>query len=153
MAFDTVAAVASALLSWWLSKPDWRKVNLFSRTWMIGCQPSAPFSRKSCGDTRGFAFIMGRRKSGTGLATALLGVTSWTEQLVLSIQSSPQSVERRRRTRAPRHRDSRNASGSRGICQAQFEHIVDEHNVLLERIPSVPDVQSAWALLLHCANA
>ena len=30
---------------------------------------------------------------------------------------------------------------------------MDEHNVLLERIPSLPDVQSVWALLLHCANA
>ena len=35
----------------------------------------------------------------------------------------------------------------------RLEHIVDEHNVLLERIPSLPDVQSAWASLLHCANA
>ena len=24
---------------------------------------------------------------------------------------------------------------------------------LLEKIPSLPDVQSAWALLLHCASA
>ena len=30
---------------------------------------------------------------------------------------------------------------------------MEEHNVLLERIPSVPDVQSDLALLLHCANA
>ena len=37
--------------------------------------------------------------------------------------------------------------------RAQLEHIVDEHNVLLERIPSLPDVQSAWALLLHWHNA
>ena len=36
---------------------------------------------------------------------------------------------------------------------ASESSIVDEHNVLLERIPSLPDVQSAWALLLHCANA
>ena len=39
------------------------------------------------------------------------------------------------------------------FVRAQLEHIVDEHNVLLERIPSLPDVQSTWALLLHCANA
>ena len=30
---------------------------------------------------------------------------------------------------------------------------IEEHTVLLDRIPTVPDVQSAWALLLHCANA
>ena len=28
-----------------------------------------------------------------------------------------------------------------------------EHATLLERIPAVPDVQSAWLLLLHCAQA
>ena len=28
-----------------------------------------------------------------------------------------------------------------------------EHSVLLERIPSVPDLQSAWLLLTHCAAA
>ena len=75
-----------------LTKPVWRKVNLFSHTWMMcalmnqtGCQPSAPFCRKSCG-----VFILVRRKSGTGLATALLlVVTSWTEQL----RSSPQCGE------------------------------------------------------------
>ena len=43
--------------------------------------------------------------------------------------------------------------GHEDFVRAQLEHIVEEHNVLLERIPSVPDVQSAWALLLHCANA
>ena len=43
--------------------------------------------------------------------------------------------------------------GHEDFVRAQLEHIVDEHNVLLERIPSLPDVQSAWALLLHCANA
>ena len=43
--------------------------------------------------------------------------------------------------------------GHEDFVRAQLEHIVDEHNVLWERIPSLPDVQSAWALLLHCANA
>ena len=28
-----------------------------------------------------------------------------------------------------------------------------EHQVLLDRIPSLPDLQSAWSLLLHCASA
>ena len=28
-----------------------------------------------------------------------------------------------------------------------------EHQVLLNRIPSLPDLQSAWSLLLHCASA
>ena len=37
-----------------------------------------PSCRKSCGDTPGFTFIMGRRKFGTGLETARLVATFWT---------------------------------------------------------------------------
>ena len=37
--------------------------------------------------------------------------------------------------------------------RAQLELKSSEHDVLLSRIPSVADVQSAWALLLHCASA
>ena len=32
------------------------------------------------------------------------------------------------------------------------ENVLKEHGVLLSRIPLVEDVQSAWALLLHCAG-
>ena len=49
-----------------------------------------------------FAFIMGRRKSGTGLATALLP-TVW--------RGGGGGGE------PPKHRESRNAPGSRGCCQ------------------------------------
>ena len=34
-----------------------------------------------------------------------------------------------------------------------LNHTIDVHTELLQRIPSLPDVQSAWAILLHCANA
>ena len=34
-----------------------------------------------------------------------------------------------------------------------LESVVDEQRVLLERIPRVQDVQSAWLLRLHCASA
>ena len=33
-----------------------------------------------------------------------------------------------------------------------LQNVLDEHAVLLSRIPLVEDVQSAWALLLHCAD-
>ena len=36
---------------------------------------------------------------------------------------------------------------------SHLEHIAEEHRVLLERIPAVQDVQSAWLILLHCAVA
>ena len=34
-----------------------------------------------------------------------------------------------------------------------LEAVTDEQRILLERIPRVQDVQSAWLLLLHCASA
>ena len=43
--------------------------------------------------------------------------------------------------------------GHDDFIRAHLEQIAQEDAVLLERIPSVPDTQSAWALLLHCANA
>ena len=36
--------------------------------------------------------------------------------------------------------------------QAFLGKVLEEHHVLLSRIPMVEDVQSAWALLLHCAG-
>ena len=54
------------------------------------CLPFARFCKKSCGDTQGFAYMMGRRRCGIGLAIALMVATFWTEQLAHSIQNSPQ---------------------------------------------------------------
>ena len=34
-----------------------------------------------------------------------------------------------------------------------LQHVREHHQTLLDRIPLVPDVQSCWALLLHCAAA
>ena len=36
--------------------------------------------------------------------------------------------------------------------RSQFIDISRRHHTLLERIPAVQDVQSAWTLLLHCAS-
>ena len=83
--------------------------NSFSRIWTMctssvherGCQPSTPSCRKSCGNTPGYESIMGRRKCGTGLATAPSLATFWTEQLAHWIQSSPQcGEEENQRTKA-----------------------------------------------------
>ena len=35
----------------------------------------------------------------------------------------------------------------------QLERLATEHQTLLDRIPVVPDLQCAWAILLHCASA
>ena len=34
-----------------------------------------------------------------------------------------------------------------------LQSVVQEHRVILDRIPRVKDLQSAWLLLLHCASA
>ena len=39
------------------------------------------------------------------------------------------------------------------LVEAHLNKKIVEHEVLLERIPTVPDLQSAWSLLLHCAAA
>ena len=37
------------------------------------------------------------------------------------------------------------------VRRAQLEMKQAEHQVLLDRIPALPDLQSTWALLVHCA--
>ena len=43
--------------------------------------------------------------------------------------------------------------GNPEFVRAHLERTVQKHQKLLERIPVVPDVQSSWLLLLHCASA
>ena len=43
--------------------------------------------------------------------------------------------------------------GHPAFVQAQLEETTRRHQTLLERIPAVQDVQSAWALLLYCAGS
>ena len=43
--------------------------------------------------------------------------------------------------------------GHEDFVSAQLEATTRKHQVLLQAIPTVPDVQSAWSLLLHCAVA
>ena len=41
--------------------------------------------------------------------------------------------------------------GHEEYVRHHLDRTIQDHHELLQRIPSVPDVQSAWALLLHCA--
>ena len=43
--------------------------------------------------------------------------------------------------------------GHNDFVQTELELVATDHQVLLDRIPGVPDVLSAWLLLLHCAQA
>ena len=42
--------------------------------------------------------------------------------------------------------------GTQGFHQ-HLEKVLEQHQVLLNGIPRVPDLQSAWLILLHCASA
>ena len=39
--------------------------------------------------------------------------------------------------------------GHADYVETQLRERLDDHQLLLNRIPEVPDLQSAWALLLH----
>ena len=43
--------------------------------------------------------------------------------------------------------------GHPAYVQEQLEIIAAEHQQFLDKIPTVPDLQCAWALLLHCGSA
>ena len=43
--------------------------------------------------------------------------------------------------------------GHENFGRDHLRRTMEDHMSLLEKIPSLPDVQSAWALLLHCASA
>ena len=43
--------------------------------------------------------------------------------------------------------------GHPDFVRAQLECSSTSHQTFLERIPTVPDVQSTWLILLHCAQA
>ena len=43
--------------------------------------------------------------------------------------------------------------GHADYVQVELESVAMDHQVLLHKIPGVPDVQSAWLLLVHCAQA
>ena len=43
--------------------------------------------------------------------------------------------------------------GDPAFVESQLEMMIAQPRTLLERIPAVPELQSAWLLLLHCASA
>ena len=52
-----------------------------------------------------------------------------------------------------RHQSARNPLGHADFVSPQLETVLEEQHILLNRIPRVQDVQSAWLILLHCASA
>ena len=102
---------------------------------------------RSCLKSRGLihaSAMEGRRKCGTRLASALQLVMSWTEWHSWKARTPRQCGE------------AETCPLRRKALRCRAPHLArtsQSHETLLERIPTLSDVQSAWALLLHCANA
>ena len=110
--------------------------------------------RASCSDMQGSAFTEARRVFGTAPASVLLRATS------LSKSRKPcQTILNRcgEDPICPTHQQGIKVLGTplghADFVRAHLDRKVEEHQELLRRIPTVPGLQSAWLLLLHCAAA
>ena len=133
--------------------------NDFSRIWMTcvwchsrtGHGTHTMWRSKSCGHTLRSASMQARPTCGTGRVACRRGAMSCSGERCCTIRQ---------------HRSGGgllSPRGSRGLkcwgcplshadfVTAQLETIARKHQVLLQAIPNVRDVQSAWLLLLHCA--
>ena len=105
-----------------------------------------PFCVRLCGTTAGSRFMLGRHRYGTALSTSCCVLPGWWTHMLNSGLGIWQ------------HRQRNVASvcwaplGTDAYVRAHLQDIVDSHQVLLGRIPAVPDLQSAWVLLLYCAS-
>ena len=54
--------------------------------------------------------------------------------------------------RRPRSRHSRDPVGHADFARRHLQSKMASHRALLERIPSIPDLQCAWLILLFCAS-
>ena len=85
-------------------------------------------------------FMPAKRRCGTQLVNDLRPVLFWSGLL-------------RRKIRRHEHPHCRAWSARSGdYVQTQLTQKLVEHDMLLQHIPLVTDVQSAWSLLLHCAG-
>ena len=154
------SVLASTLLSP-QCQPSWKRERSSSRTWTIctsvadrrGLEPSSIFWRDRCGSIPGSLSTGRRRRCGTGVGFSLQRVLHCR---VLQSRFAPLPLC------GEEIRNSHTSAGFKvlGIplghpdfVQRFLEGKIAEHGVLLERIPEVPDTQSAWLLLSFCAAA
>ena len=96
---------------------------------------------------------MGKPRCGTVLAPDQKVATSWN-RAALAMNPNFTTV-RRGSGVVPAEQGIRilgTPLGHEEYVRHHLDRTIQDHHELLQRIPSVPDVQSAWALLLHCAN-
>ena len=120
---------------------------------LIGCLRFTPHCKQSSGGTYGSGCMMAKPKSGTGVRPLGCDILDRAARAV----NPDHTTVWRGSVDAPTHEQGITVLGTPlghdDFIRAHLKHIMQEHAVLLEQIPSVPDTESAWALLLHCANA
>ena len=137
-------------------RQDCVQMNVSLRTWTMctwspsqtGLVHSTRLCRNRCGPTPGWQSSWGQDARQAGQKPDVC-----------------EAMERIAEVSNPRHRCGAVPRSMQGIkvlgtplghpnCVAtHLEEMRRKHDVLFEAIPTVPDVQSAWLLLLHCASA
>ena len=111
------------------------------------------FCRRSCGDMQESTSMAERPRSGTKQACILEDVKYWSKLPSKRIPRKQCRTGSGVPTEEQGVRILGAPLGHTDFVSAFLERKSRDHHVLLSRIPRVEDVQSAWALLLHCASA
>ena len=109
--------------------------------------------QRNCGDTQESGCTTARHKCGTSLECGLVGATRLIERHeppILSSQRCGASQHCPQNFKAPRFCIVLWAMMI--FVHVHLERTHQAHRTLLQRIFGVPDVQSAWALLLNCVS-
>ena len=124
-------------------------------TWQLrlhGWGPCTQWCRKNCLCTHASGCITGRLRCGTRPECVPLLATHWSALPGPTIpklwcgRGPPSTAQQGIKVLGT-------PIGHQDFVAAQLELVRREHDVLLSRIPSINDVQSAWLLLVHCASA
>ena len=110
------------------------------------------FCKRSCIGMPAAASTWGRLRFGMPLGTGLLFAIFWrgSHKLQTQRRGCGRDLEFPWKNRGVRILGT--PLGHPHYVQAFLRRVTAEHEVLLSRIPLVEDVQSAWALLLHCVG-
>ena len=107
--------------------------------------------RKNSSDIATSGSTQGKLGCGTRLESDLMHVTCWNVSQHATIQDLCGG------TAVPTHQQGVKILGTPfghvDFAHTELELVAMDHQVLLDRITGVPDVQAAWLLLLHCAQA
>ena len=122
-----------------ISRPD-------QREWAMSWQPAF----RSCGLTPGSECMVAKPTSGTGQGRNPRCVTFCRDKLKRRILTQGCGEDPKSPTTEQGIKVLGTPLGHEDFVNQHLER--QKHRKLLRRIPTLPDVQSAWLLLLHCAS-